>query len=109
MAVIDILTLEPGYELDALVAEHVMGIDLAGNKLHLPIRGVGCEHYSTDDATAWDMLKQRFAVNHFVEVRMYGGTFECAIDCDEINKDTLAHAASLAALLAVLGDGDAQT
>ena len=58
--------------------------------------------YSTDDASAWDMLKQRFAVNHFVEVRMYGGAFECAIDFDKVNRDTLAHAASLAALLAVM-------
>ena len=52
----EILNMEAGREMDALVAEEVMGIDLTGNLPELPFRGVGCEKYSTDIAAALPLL-----------------------------------------------------
>ena len=50
--------LEPGRDLDALVAEKVMGIDLTGERPDLPIRGIGCAPYSTSIAAAWKVVEK---------------------------------------------------
>ena len=54
----DIDQLEPGNELDWLVAEHVMGIDLTGKRPDLPIRGIGCARYSIDIVAAWQVVEK---------------------------------------------------
>ena len=59
--------LKPGWELDAEVAEKVMGIDLTGARPDLPIRGIGCAPYSTDIAAAWEVWKHFFTGEQYTE------------------------------------------
>lgn len=72
--------LEAGPELDALVAERVMGIDLDGTKPHLPYRGVGCTPYSTDIAAAWEVLEELGDVTLGHQARVCNGQWVCFVD-----------------------------
>lgn len=61
-------TMKPGRELDALVAEKVMGIQkipfnpethvIIGMKDHRPDWTITCPNYSTDISAAWDVVKE---------------------------------------------------
>lgn len=53
--VTDIPKMTPA-ELNAAVAEEVMGIDLDGTKPDLPIRGIGCQLYATDISADYEVL-----------------------------------------------------
>lgn len=67
--------LKPGRELDAWIAEHVMGWKL---RTPYPDRWLNSEgmtqslpHYSTDIYTAWDLLDKLSESNFLIETRTY--------------------------------------
>lgn len=98
------MNLDPGRELDALVAEKVMGISNSELKYHY---GFSPYHYSTDITAAWlvvERLHELFPMNFFsinMLSKEYGGGFGVQLfgDCrvDE-QSETAPHAICLAAL-----------
>lgn len=98
--------MKPSRELDALIAEKVMGWDAFD---------VGCAnipHYSTDITAAWDVV-ERFAQErklHFTLSKTTIGVWRCTLDPEEdrdfsmgfmADAPTAPHAITLAALKAV--------
>jgi hypothetical protein len=103
--------MNPGRELDALVAEKVMGChnvngqlyppDFSGHGIHLAIVA---PHYSTSIAAAWKVVEK--LENNFVALSALGSGFRVEMKAFVTatvygEADTAAHAICLAALKAV--------
>lgn len=112
----DFESLKPGRELDALVAEKVMGWkrSLTGfwfpPDLHPNANIIGHEipHYSTDTGAAWEVVEKfpHFYLFRWIAGGPMPGQWECRFsDTDDGTKivwaDTAPHAICLAALKAV--------
>jgi len=107
-----ILAMEPGRELDALVAEKVMDIPIiwrgpyvAGGPL-----GLGTPHkYSTDMSAAWEVVekfdKNTFNLNWLDGSNIYGIGWHCKLGNEHAHKcSTPTEAICKAALLTTLED-----
>jgi hypothetical protein len=87
-----------GRELDALVAEKVMGRDMtrpAGFK-----HPIGMPHYSTDIAAAWEVVERLRAAGHWFDLRDIRGNGYWASFGQEMSAE--GKTASLAICLAAL-------
>lgn len=87
--------MKPGKELDAIIAERVMGLEVLGGKIvnrwpHVPgvYTPIETPNYSTDIAAAWSVvekLRDKFQVG----LTFYDGHHECELN--EIGPDDIYH------------------
>lgn len=89
-----------GRELDALIAEKVMG-----DPLQLKM-ALGPRHYSTDIAAAWEVVEKLRTAKYELLICTFSGKWSVDVlhtgkSIDVANADTAPHAICLAALNAV--------
>lgn len=98
--------MEPGRELDALVAEKVMGVTFKKEWLHISDT---CPRYSTSIEAAWQVVK-KMKEQYAIEIHIRGGAYGCNVEAgDEVTSyfvatseaDTAPLAICLASLKAV--------
>jgi hypothetical protein len=106
----EILAMEPGRELDALVAEKVMGLkSIAPNSAMDGEYPVWIPAYSIDIAAAWQVVERMGRTWDMYLSRHYSGRWTCTFDRHGNYLETTVKAGSApeaickAALLAVMG------
>ncbi len=117
--------MQPGREMDALIAEHVMGwkfIPWNGGKTNCPHCGrtyqgycnyydpmVYCDrdcHYSTDDDAAWNVVKAMWAKGYEINLSHDNGQIDCdfrtgGCEWDWASVPSFPHAVCMATLRAM--------
>ena len=109
----EVLAMKPGRELDALVAEKVMGWKVAqvfdlkdtdGTNIANGITpysiGQRVPHYSTDIAAAWEVVGKF----EYIDVRRFKDHWGCTVYGQTVTGKTAPEAICKAALLAVMGE-----
>jgi len=102
----ELLELKPGRELDALVAEKVMGYITHGQFREKNGVRVMIDRYSTDIAAAWEVVE----MFSYIDIHRYDDFFACAIypignsAVMRARGKTMPEAICKAALLAVMGE-----
>lgn len=95
--------MKPGREVDALVAEKVMGWTISEGFYYGPGERVPANipRYSTDIAAAWEVVEKMRGAAGFMLVNFAGGGWQADIGDACEHAETAAHAICLAALTGV--------